>query len=351
MRFVHDHPELGHEEFRCAGRIASELEAGGYTVELGLAGMETAFRARLDGSRPGRTVGLTAVYDAVPAVRPDGSVEAIHACGHGPISGGVVAAALALADLRERLAGSVQVLGCPADEIHSPGAVQRGGGKAISAEAGVWNGIDAALYAHPEFINTVSQQSLFMRRDRATISGTRSLQPGAVQPPLDAAGVAVRAARNCGRSEVMLERMVVDGDVEEATGLVTVATFLLFAETAERIDELAAGLREELPDAGWRTGHLVYGVRPDAEVTARVGEAFAAAGRDFVAEPPPLPFATDFGNISQRIPAALIGIGHEGGWEFHTDEGARQFASRAGEDAALALASVLALAAIRLTDG
>ncbi len=77
----------------------------------------------------------------------------------------------------------------------------------------------------------------------------------------------------------------------------------------------------------------------------------AAAGREFVAEPPPLPFATDFGNISQRIPAALIGIGREAGWEFHTDEGARQFASRAGEDAALALASVLALAAIRLTDG
>jgi hypothetical protein len=39
-----------------------------------------------------------------------------------------------------------------------------------------------------------------------------------------------------------------------------------------------------------------------------------------------LPFGTDFGNVSQRVPAALIGIGRPGGWAFHTDGGAEQFA-------------------------
>ena len=37
-------------------------------------------------------------------------------------------------------------------------------------------------------------------------------------------------------------------------------------------------------------------------------------------------------------------MGREGGWAFHTDEGAAQFASSDGEAAALTIAQVLALA-------
>ena len=50
------------------------------------------------------------------------------------------------------------------------------------------------------------------------------------------------------------------------------------------------------------------------------------------------------------MPAALIGVGREGGWAFHTDEGAAQFASPAGEEACLAIARVGALAAARLLE-
>jgi hypothetical protein len=50
------------------------------------------------------------------------------------------------------------------------------------------------------------------------------------------------------------------------------------------------------------------------------------------------------------VPAALIGVGREGGWAFHTDEGAAQFASEDGVDAALTSARVLALSAIRLSE-
>ena len=70
----------------------------------------------------------------------------------------------------------------------------------------------------------------------------------------------------------------------------------------------------------------------------------------FVTDPPPLPFATDFGNISWRVPAALIGVGREGGWAFHTDEGAAEFASDDGVEIALVAAKVLALSAARLTE-
>jgi metal-dependent amidase/aminoacylase/carboxypeptidase family protein len=349
MRFVHEHPELGHEEHACSQHLRETLAAAGLEVEEGVGDMATAFRATLRGSRPGRTVGVVCLYDAVAAVRPDGSVEAVHSCGHGPIAGAVVGAALALAGRREQLAGAFVVMGCPADEIHAPGTIERGGGKALSAEAGLWDGVDAALYAHPEFIDTVSLESRWMRRATATVAGARSLTT-ADQPPLQAAVAALETARGLVPDDVMLERLELDGDVEEGTGLVVRATFLLFGDEEEDVERGLATVREALPAASWHVGRLVEAVRPDDRVTAAVAYAFGALGREFVADPPRLPFATDFGNISRRCPAALIGVGREGGWAFHTDEGAAEFASSDGEEAAHVIARVLALAAVELSE-
>jgi len=350
LRFVHGHPELGHEEHESSAHVAATLARGGFQVERGVGAMATAFRATLAGTRAGRSVGMVVLYDAVPAVRADGKVEPVHSCGHGPIAGGVSAAALALAGLRDRLAGRIVIFGCPADEIHASGTAGRGGGKALSAAAGLWDGIDAALYAHPEFINTVSRASLWMRRDSATVSGQRSLRKEIVAAPMAALHALSAVLDNVDPARVILERMELDGDVEEGTGLVLKATFLIFADDEAGLAAAAQPLREVLAGARWTEGPLVCGVRPDARVSAAVAAAFAAAGRDFVEESPPLPFATDFGNISQRVPSALIGIGRPGGWRFHTDEGAREFAGPDGEEAALGIARVLAAAAIRLTE-
>jgi metal-dependent amidase/aminoacylase/carboxypeptidase family protein len=93
----------------------------------------------------------------------------------------------------------------------------------------------------------------------------------------------------------------------------------------------------------------VPGITPDAAVRAAAAAAHRAAGRQYVEPPMPLPFATDFGDITRRVPAALVGIGRPGGWAFHTPEGAQQFASDDGVLAGLDVATVLALAAERLT--
>jgi metal-dependent amidase/aminoacylase/carboxypeptidase family protein len=346
LRFVHDHPELGHEEHECAAHLCATLAAAGLEVERGLAGLPTAFRATLRGARPGPAVGVVCLYDAVPAVRPDGSTEAVHSCGHGPIAGAVVGSALALASLRGELGGTLVVVGCPADEIHAPGTAERGGGKALTAEAGVWDSLDAALYAHPEFLDTVNLRSRWLRRDRLRVAGTRSLG-GEVEAPLAAARALLETAAALG-PDAMVERLVLDGDVEDGTGLVLLADLLLFADDEAGVAAHARALRGALPAGEWREGRLVVGVRPDERVTAVVAGAFRALGRPFVADPAPLPFATDFGNVSWRCPAALIGIGREGGWAFHSDEGARQFASADGEEAAQVTARILALAATRL---
>jgi len=346
-RFVHEHPELGHEEHECSRYLCETLAAAGLEVEHGVAGMETAFRATLHGTSPGRTTGLVCLYDAVAAVRSDGRTEAVHSCGHGPIAGGVTGAALALTELRDELSGSLVVMGCPADEIHAPGTIRRGGGKAISAEAGLWDGVDAALYAHPEFIDTVSLESRWMRRATATVAGTRSLRT-ADQPPLQAALAALESVRPLVPDDVMLERLEYEGDVEEETGLVLRATFLLFGDEQQEVEAGLGLVRSALPDATWELGRLYEAIQPDHRATAAVASAFRMIGHEFVEDPPRLPFATDFGNISRRCPGALIGIGHEGGWAFHTDHGAEQFASPDGDEAALTIAQVLALAAIEL---
>jgi len=347
-RFVHEHPELSHEEHECSRYLCDVFERAGLEVERGIAGMETAFRATLRGTRPGRSVGLVALYDAVPVFRPNGTIEPVHSCGHDAIPAGVVAAALALAELRDDLAGSLVVFGCPADEIPAPLTVEIGGGKAVSAAAGLWDGIDTALYAHPEFEDTVFLRSRWMRRDRAMVTGTRSLA-GEPEAPIEAVLAAIAAAEALPPADAIVEHVALDGDVEEGGGLTVRIHFLLRSDEEAGLDELAAPLRAALPDANWSSDPVVCGLRPNDEVTQAVKEAIEALGREFVDDPEQLPFGTDFGNVSQRVPAALIGIGRPGGWAFHTDEGAEQFAQD-GEECALSIARVLALASARLLE-
>jgi len=240
--FIHEHPELPHAELASSAYLVDVLRTLGLEVEPSLAGMETGFRAVLRGAAAGRRVGIVALYDAVASVPPEGGIKAVHSCGHGPISGGVIGALAVLSEHRDELAGEVVVMGCPADEIHAPGTVERGSGKALSADAGAWDDIDAALYVHPEFIDTVSQASLWMRRIVGRVSGTRSLAEAAPQPSLDAVARAVDAAVALPAGRGMLERLVLDGDVEDGGGLVTEMTFIVWAEDEAGLDRLTDDL-------------------------------------------------------------------------------------------------------------
>lgn len=345
---VHAMPELAHEEHRTAAFLTQTLAELGCVVESGIAGMETAFRATLRGGRPGRTVGIVANYDAVPSVPEPGVIAPIHSCGHGPNSAGIVGAVAALAADRAALQGSVVIMGCPADEIHAPNTVARGGGKAISARAGAWAGIDAALYAHPEFLDTAWQASAWMRRDTARVYGTRDLSDAAPRAELRALVAAAEAAIEIPGTRLMLETLSFDGDVEDRTGVGFWARFLLWAPTESTLEQLATWLRSTVT-ADWESGIPVPGIAPDDAVRAAVASAHRAAGRTSVEPPMPLPFATDFGDITRVVPAALVGIGRPEGWAFHTQEGYEQFASDAGLQAAIDTGTVLALAAERLT--
>lgn len=127
---IHDCPELMFEEFFARDLLTGELRAAGFDVESGVAGMETAFVARIGTGSP--TIAMLCEYDALPEIG--------HGCGHNLIAAGGLLAGLALADAWSG-DGSIQVIGTPAEE--------GGGGKILELEAGVFDGVDAALMFHP----------------------------------------------------------------------------------------------------------------------------------------------------------------------------------------------------------
>src|SRR4030095_8290659 len=95
------------------------------------AGRPTAFRARI-GRGNGPHVSILAEYDALPDIG--------HACGHNLIAAGALGAFLALVAARDRLPGTVELIGTPAEE--------GGGGKSRLLEAGVFRDVDAAMMIH-----------------------------------------------------------------------------------------------------------------------------------------------------------------------------------------------------------
>ena len=129
---IHDNPELGYAEVKAAAWLTEFLDAQGFKVERGVAGVETAFRATLE-TGEGPTIAILCEYDALPGIG--------HACGHNAIATAGVGAGAGLAAVRDRLpAGRVLVIGTPAEE--------GGGGKVRLIKGGVFTRVDAAMMVH-----------------------------------------------------------------------------------------------------------------------------------------------------------------------------------------------------------
>lgn len=132
-RDIWEHPELGYEERYATEKIMTTLEGHGVPVEHGIAGIETALHATIPGAKAGPRVGILAEYDALAGLG--------HACGHNLIAASAVGAFLTLKALRDDLNGSVELFGTPAEE--------GGGGKIVMVEKRVFDGLSAAIMAHP----------------------------------------------------------------------------------------------------------------------------------------------------------------------------------------------------------
>ncbi|MGO1319314.1 MAG: M20 family metallopeptidase [Galactobacter sp.] len=130
---LYEHPETAWTEVRSSAAVAAPLADAGFRVVAGVADLPTAFTATAGPADAATRVGIVAEYDSLPGLG--------HACGHNLISAAAVGAALGAVPLLEEAGLSLSVIGTPAEE--------GGGGKIPMIEAGVFDGLDAAMMIHP----------------------------------------------------------------------------------------------------------------------------------------------------------------------------------------------------------
>ncbi|TFY65870.1 hypothetical protein EVG20_g5218 [Dentipellis fragilis] len=132
---IHDHPELNFHEQYAHDLLSTFMSTHGFKVTPHYLGLDTAWRAEASHGTDGRVLGVNSEMDALPGIG--------HACGHNLIAVAGVGVALAVkAALTEHdIAGTVVLLGTPAEES--------GGGKQILLDRGGYKDMDACIMCHP----------------------------------------------------------------------------------------------------------------------------------------------------------------------------------------------------------
>ncbi len=301
---IHANPEIRFEEVQASRWLADALEERGFHLERGVGGLPTAFRARLQGRPGGPTIAVLCEYDALPGLG--------HACGHNVIATMGAGAGFALAPLMADLPGTLLVIGTPAEE--------GGGGKIALLEAGVFDGVDAALMLHPAHLNQAGMASLANVKHEVVFTGTpahAALAPHLGRNALDAVRLVfagIDAMRQQVRDDVRLHAIISDGGaaanvIPERASLTCVARA---ADARHLHEELVPRLQGVFQGAALMTGTVVD-ARPASYAYSEIlrNQPLEAAferhasrrGRPITPFEPSGPAgSTDMGNVSQAIP-------------------------------------------------
>lgn len=348
-REIHADPELAYEERRAADRVAALLERHGHKVERGIGGLETALRARV--GPPGPSVALLAEYDALPNIG--------HACGHNLIAMTNVGAFLAAAEHAKRLEIGIELIGTPAEE--------KGGGKIDLIEAGVFSSTVAALSSHGS-------------SDPGWEAGTTSL--GIVAKRVSYHGVAAHAAvspekgRNALNGVIRLfvgvdgwrqhltddarvHGVILDGGgpADNVVPVFASARFGLRAKDVDVLMQMVEMFGDIARGAALQTGTEVtieddmrlYAPTAPHPVITEVLMAELAARKIGATSGGLVTASTDFGNVSQALPADYISFPvakHK--IPGHSNEMRDSSVTDYAHEQALICVEVLAAAAVRL---
>src|SRR4051794_32599305 len=301
---IHSHPELGFEEERSSAWAADALTDGGFTVEMGVGNLPTAFVATA-GSGP-LTVGICAEYDALPAIG--------HACGHNIICSAGVGAGMALLPLADDLGITVKVFGTPAEE--------GGGGKILMLERGVFDGVHAAMMVHPSPTEMPTMPCLAVTHLDVHYHGKEAHASAWPEQGINAADALTVAQVGIGllrqhiRHTDRIHGIVTHGgDAPNVVPGHTRGTFLVRSRNLAELGELEPKVRRCFEAGALATGctHEIFPLSPpysefdhDMEMVAIYRRNAEALGRTFVDLPEELALrsagSTDMANISLSIP-------------------------------------------------
>lgn len=310
---IHAYPELGFEEERACGWLCDALDAAGFSVERGICGMPTAFRARA-GTGP-LHVALCAEYDCLPGIG--------HACGHNVIAAAAVGAAIAAAKAADEAGLTLSVIGTPAEEVGNAS------GKILLLERGGFEGVHAAMMIHPAPVDELKAQIVAASMFDVHCTGKESHASAFPELGINAADALTIAQTAIGllrqhiRSTDRIHGIVTEGGV--APNVVpahTSARYIVRSATLEQLAELRPRVLRCFEAGALATGaklEIAGGDRPYAEMRhdERMAELFRrnaeTLGRPFPtgSTAPSRPSgSTDMGNVSLAIPSIhpMIGI-------------------------------------------
>ena len=133
------HPEIGFEETRSIQKLIEYLKQHDFDVQVGVAGLKTAFVAKYKKNNGAPTLGVILEYDALRGTK--GAFHGDQHSAQGPVG---MAAAIAIAEYltRTHAPGSVVVYGTPGEEMMPPSA------KTVMHEAHVFDGADIIVRSH-----------------------------------------------------------------------------------------------------------------------------------------------------------------------------------------------------------
>ena len=351
-RRIHAHPELGFQEERAAGWLAGTLADAGFSVEQGICGLPTAFRAKA-GSGP-LNLALCAEYDSLPGIG--------HACGHNVIAAMAVGAALGAARVADDMGLTVTVMGTPAEEVGDSG------GKILLLDGGAFEGVHAAMMVHPAPLDVAEPAIIAASSFEVSYTGKAAHASGFPELGINAADALTIAQTAIGllrqhiRSTDRVHGIVTHGgDAPNVVPASTSAHYMVRAATVGELADiqakvmrcfeagaLATGATLQVAGGGKPYAHMVH----DREMAAAYRRNAEALGRHF----PDLggtagrfAVSTDMGNLSLAMPSIHPTIGIDSLPAVnHQPEFAAHCATPAADKALLDGATAMAWTAIDL---
>ena len=157
---IWDLAELGYLENQSSKLLSDELEANGFAIQKGVAGIPTSFIAEYNNGGP--VIGILGEFDALPGLAQtnspfkevaDNNTGAGHACGHHLFGAASAWAAVTIKEWIElnNIKGTIRFYGTPAEE--------GGSGKVYMVRAGLFEDVDVVLHWHPDDENSANSRT------------------------------------------------------------------------------------------------------------------------------------------------------------------------------------------------
>ena len=311
------HPEVGFEEGRSVQKLTDYLKQHDFDVEVGVAGLKTAFVARYKRNRGKPGLGIIVEYDALRGTK--GAFHGDQHSAQGPVG---IAAAVALAEYLTLTGtpGSVIVYGTPGEEMMPPSA------KAVMHQAHVFDDADIIVRSHA--VAATSRPAPGFGTCCLNIVGAKYTFSGAPAHQMTAWNgrnaleavihlfTNIDAVRASIRPEARIQGVILEGGV--APNVVpdrTVADFYIRYPDEVYLEQVVEFVDNAAKAAALATGTKVkidhYGKDVDGISQATIGELGFAYMKKFgatnvMAEPGKPQGFEETGSVSRDIPGASI---------------------------------------------